>query len=507
MVASFHSIPRLMISGLSGGSGKTFVSLGLTRLFSKLDNQIIPFKKGPDYIDAAWLGLASSTSCYCLDPFFMDDEQLKNHFVQSYLINKKKNNGIQSTIALIEGNRGLFDGKDVSGSCSSAKLAHLLNCPVIVSINCTKITRTVAAIILGLTNFDPELNLAGVILNNTGSSRHANLVRQSVETYTNVPVLGVLPRLAHNPIPERYMGLHLKKEEFEDNILDKIANFLQEHVDIDKILEIANDSPLIEQNKISSLDINLSSQEKDIKSAIEIKSNNKKDKNSQINIAYMYDDAFWFYYRENLEALKNLNVNLIPLSILNPKPFLEQANNIQIDALYIGGGFPELYAEEISKSNHLKEIKDYAEQDLPIYAECGGFMLLSKCIYTIENKEKKRFEMAGIFPVETEFFKKPQGLGYTVANTQIENPYHPLDSNWHGHEFHFSKSISSSDDFPYILNLNPGHGMVKKDNMGLDGLLFKQCFAAYTHLFAPAVPHWAENFVNAARNYNIKSKQ
>ncbi len=423
MLASLNSIPRVMISGLSGGSGKTIVSLGLSRAWSRQDRQVIPFKKGPDYIDAAWLSLASANSCFCLDPFFLSAEELKNHFIKSVMRERNQFEGIKQSIALIEGNRGLFDGKDVNGSCSSAMLAELLNCPVVVTINCAKITRTVAALVLGLTNFAPEISFAGVILNNVASERHANLVRQSVEKYTDVQVLGVLPRMAKNPIPERYMGLHLKKREFEEDILDNLADLLLENADVEKIFSIATKSPLLELEKSYTFDnLEKGGAKKSIQKSASFKGQ------EGINIGYIYDDAFWFYYRENLEALKELGANLIPISILDHKSFAKQLNGQNLDGLYIGGGFPELYAKEISKSKHLLEIKNFIENNLPVYAECGGFMVLSKCLNLMENEKKVSYEMANVFHVETEFFKRPQGLGYTKAKTCNENPYHPLGS-------------------------------------------------------------------------------
>lgn len=537
MTESLHTIPRILLSGLSGGSGKTFISLGLSRAWSKQNNQIIPFKKGPDYIDATWLGLASSSHCYCLDPFFLEEKQLKEHFISCFTnasekISEKNNSmPYESKIALIEGNRGLFDGKDVEGSCSSARLANTLKCPVIVSINCTKMTRTVAAIVMGIKHFDPDLLLAGVILNNTGSARHANLVQKSVEMYTDVPVLGVLPRMSNNPIPERHMGLHLHKKDSQNELLDTIAIFLSEHMDLEKIYKIAhNTSALANESQIKST---LNSKETYPQNSEEIYSNkiensfaveevenrakavssHAKDTNPEaklpdvVNIAYIYDDALWFYYQENLDALRNAGANLVPLSILDETPFIEQANQVPFDALYIGGGFPELYAEQISQSRHLTCIKELIENNMPVYAECGGFMILSKQLHITQADVKNTYDMANVFPVETEFFKKPQGLGYITAHTKVENPFHPLGSIWNGHEFHFSKSITNMPNHPYILTLNPGHGMQKIEKLGVDGLVYKQCFASYAHLFAPSVPHWAKNFINITKIHKKNTKE
>lgn len=545
-------IPRILLSGLSGGSGKTFISLALSRAWTRRNINIQPYKKGPDYIDSTWLTLACKSPCFCLDPFFLKDIALKNHFIQSFQNNISTGNlkFSDTSIALIEGNRGLFDGKDVQGSCSSAHLAKLLDCPVIVSINCAKMTRTVAALVMGLQLFDKGLNLAGIILNNIGSQRHAKLVQECVEYYTSIPVLGVLPRMNENPIPERHMGLYLHQKNSQKDTLDNLADFLEEHINVGTIAEIAykqnnlyfdgeekhkDNHKYIENLDINYLDSNLYSYENTFNDV----------HTTALNIAYFYDDALWFYYQENLQELKTRGANLIPLSILDETPLHKQIQNNtknrenDIHALYIGGGFPELYASDISQSPHLKTLRNWIENNMPVYAECGGFMILSKALHIpshplkTDNKKfiefdkhtlqrNKIFPMAHIFEAETEFFKKPQGLGYIVAKTLHNNPFHPLESTWYGHEFHFSKSIKSLairfDD--YILGLQKGHGMEKtsfnvhssvngleKSNFqGMDGLLYKQCFASYAHLFAPAVPHWGKNFILAAKAYKQGKK-
>ena len=192
--------PRLVISGLSGGSGKTLVSLGLSRLFTRRGLSVQPCKKGPDYIDYAWLSLAAGKPAACLDPYFLNDEALERQFC---CVCARR----RPDIAVIEGNRGLFDGRDLQGSCSTAHVARLLKAPVVLTMNCAKMTRTAAAIVSGMANFEKDLHLAGVILNNVAGERHGSMLRRAIESYTDIPVLGILPRLGSNPLPERHMGL------------------------------------------------------------------------------------------------------------------------------------------------------------------------------------------------------------------------------------------------------------------------------------------------------------
>lgn len=196
-------IPRLVLAGLSGGSGKTIVSLGLTRAWVNQGLRVAPFKKGPDYIDAAWLGLAARRPACNLDPFLLDEPALTGLFAQK---------SEEADLAFTEGNRGLFDGGDALGTFSTSQLAKCLRAPLILVIDATKMTRTVAAVVQGCANFEPGLHLAGVILNRTAGERHRRILRQAIEHYTDVPVLGELPKMRDNPIPERHMGLISNRE-------------------------------------------------------------------------------------------------------------------------------------------------------------------------------------------------------------------------------------------------------------------------------------------------------
>jgi len=455
---------RLVISGLSGGSGKTLVSLGLTRLFTRRGLAVQPCKKGPDYIDYAWLALAARRPAACLDPYFQDDEALCRQFAQ--VCSRRP-----ADIAVIEGNRGLFDGRDVSGTCSTAHVARLLKAPVILTMNCAKMTRTAAAIVAGMAAFEPEVHLAGVVLNNVANDRHASMLRRAIEEYTDIPVRGVLPRLRRNPLPERHMGLALNRaDESTHALLDHLADLLAENADIDTMLAIARTAPALAA----------------VPTAEEISFAGKK----RPRIGFVLDDALWFYYQENLDALRDAGADLIPLRLLDPAPWPV------LDGLYLGGGYPELYAEAISASPHLAEIRVLSLAGKPVYAECGGFMVLCEALLL----EDGAHAMAGLFPPCPRFYPRPQGLGYVTARTVRDNPFHPEGSVWTGHEFHYSRCEWPQGALPEAcLTLKPGVGMFEKDGIQYDGLLTRKTFACWTHLFAPAVPHWARNFVEAAR--------
>lgn len=451
------------MAGLSGGTGKTIVSLGLARAFSRVGKSVAPFKKGPDYIDAKWLGLAAGRPCSNLDPFFHSEETIRSLFWH-------KSQG--HDLSVIEGNRGLFDGKDEHGSCSSAELARMLGAPVILAIDCTKMTRTVAAIVHGCTLFEPGLNLAGVILNRTAGERHRSILRKSIETHTDIPVLGMLPKISTNPIPERHMGLMSDQEydtagyDSEQKALDSLADMATEWLDLDGIAAVADTAPDFGPASGPLFP--------------------GKPTEKKARIGYVHDAALWFYYPENLEALEHAGAELVQLSILSDEPWPE------IDGLYLGGGFPEIFAERVSgNASVLGHIKRLAESGLPIYAECGGFMVLCESL----EYEGATYPMAGVFPLGTTFCPKPQGLGYTEAEIVTDSPFYDMGAMVQGHEFHYSVCLADGgDDLPCAMKMRRGKG----SKNGFDGFLYQRTFAGYNHIHALAVPQWAERFVAAA---------
>nr|WP_321259381.1 cobyrinate a,c-diamide synthase [uncultured Pseudodesulfovibrio sp.] len=461
-----NNISRIVLAGLSGGTGKTIVSLALARAFKRAGRKVVPFKKGPDYIDAQWLTLAAGHPCSNLDPFFHSTDTIRSLFFH-------RSCGFD--ISLVEGNRGLFDGMDEHGSCSTAELARMLDAPVILAIDCTKMTRTVAAIVQGCTHFEPGLNLAGVILNRTAGERHRSVLQKSIETHTDVPVLGMLPKISSNPIPERHMGLVSDQEQDfpAQDALEALADMAEELLDIDKIIDIATSVP----------DFGL-----DPGPLYLDKSVNKK-----VRIGYVQDASLWFYYPENLEALEHAGAELVRLSILSDEPWPD------IDGLYLGGGFPEVFAERIADNTTiLSHIKELSESGMPIYAECGGFMVLCD---SLEIKGVS-YPMAGVFPVGTAFCPRPQGLGYTEAEAVEENPFFPIGTRIQGHEFHYSLCVSDESS-----TLRPALKMLRGQGGGVghDGFLYKNTLAGYNHIHALAVPDWAIRFVAAASEYCPKS--
>lgn len=515
--------PRLCISAVSGGGGKTLLSLGLGRCWRKAGLRVQPFKKGPDYIDAAWLTQAAGRPACNLDPFFLSAEKLLLLFADRTghgFPNKETESAASAALppadmALLEGNRGLFDGMDVQGSCSTAELARTLACPVLLSLNCTKMTRTAAAVVAGLAHFEPGLHLAGVVLGQTASARHEDILRRAIETYTDIPVLGCLPRQRRNPLPERHMGLAtLSGDAFSpetEALLDQLAELVRAHVDVDAVLTAARRAAALEiplppgcasagdvlyadpetEGRLIRKDSDFASRETfSITQATTPEVTAPYAESSRPRIGYVHDAAFWFYYPENLEALRRNGAELLPVSLLAAADWPE------LDGLYLGGGFPEDFAEQLSHSAAVRRLPELVAHGLPVYAECGGFMVLAEAI----EKEGIRYPMSGIFPVSAQFCPRPQGLGYVEARVTTENPYFPLGSHLRGHEFHYSRCVGGdAAALPpaSALTLEKGTGMGQK----YDGLVRGRVWASYLHIFAPAVPLWAPRFAALAATY------
>lgn len=461
--------PRIVLAGLSGGSGKTFVSIGLCRALVRRGLAVAPFKKGPDYIDAAWLSLAARRPACNLDPFLLPRERIAALFQER---------AGEAEISVIEGNRGLFDGKDREGTCSTAELARQLEAPVILVLDATKMTRTAAAIVAGCRAFEPGLTLAGVILNRTAGERHRRILTECIEQLAGVPVLGHLPKMAENPIPERHMGL-VSDQEFagREAALDAIADVVERWVDVPRVAETARAAvepapagPVPWPDRVAECG------------------------DEGPVIGYVRDAALWFYYPENLQALERAGARLVELSLLSPDPWP------RLDGLYLGGGFPETMADRLAANVTVRgRVRALAASGLPIYAECGGFMYLCDGLQLPDGERP----MAGVFPVVTRLCARPQGLGYVEALVELENPFHPLGARLTGHEFHYSacaeprREDTTDEGAPQprlALRMLRGHGMVS----GRDGLLLRNTFAAYSHIHALGAPHWAPAFVRAA---------
>ena len=464
--------PRIVFSALRGNSGKTFLTVGVGACLRHRGKVVAPFKKGPDYIDAAWLEMATGRPCYNLDLFLMERDGL----ISSFATRVQQTDG-----ALVEGNRGLFDGMDREGSYSTAELAKLLQAPVILVVDCSMATRTVAAMILGCQHFDPQVAIKGVILNRIGGTRHESIVRSAIEDRCGVAVLGAIPKIKGGVFPERHMGLVPPREHpGAARAVDESARIVDRYVDVDRLWEIAQGAPAVYFD-----DLDRREEEQFVCPS------------RQPRIGFIRDSAFWFYYPDNLEVLEKLGASLVECSALNDRELPP------VDALYIGGGFPETHAVSLAaNAGFRKSLREAVETGLPVYAECGGLMYLGKELIV----EEKTFPMAEVFPLRFVLDGSPQGHGYTILEVDTPNPYFPTGEILHGHEFHYSHIPDWEEGrFTLAFNVRRGHGIHGRK----DGLCHKNVLATYSHLHAVGAKGWAKALLEQAIYYkrNMLSEQ
>jgi cobyrinic acid a,c-diamide synthase len=526
--------PRIIVAALRGGSGKTILSIGIIAALCSQDKRIAPFKKGPDYIDAGWLALAAGRPCFNLDSFLLEPQTN----IQSFLFHSHN-----CDIAVIEGNRGLYDGIDLEGTTSTAELAKLLKVPVVLCVDCTKITRTMAAVVAGCIQFDPDVSIKGVILNRVANARHEKKLRDSIEHYCNIPVLGAIPKLGEQHFPERHLGLVPTAEhDWAKDSVAAAAKIAEKHIDLEAIEAIARQAPKL---KTEAIDLNAEwgMRPATSPSAVSSGSNGSAESNAETRdlrpedqslyresriqhqvsgvkrpatsnqqpeandqkpvssieqpaprIGILKDAAFQFYYPENIDALSAEGAEIVFLSPLKDKALPE------LDALYIGGGFPETHARELADNTMFsRPLKMLADNGFPIYAECGGLMYLGEELIL----DDVSYPMAGVLPIVFGFYQRPQGHGYTIASVEGQNPYYPVGTEIKGHEFHYSRVLHwSGQEKDLVFRMKRGVG-IQKDK---EGILYKNVLATYMHIHALGTAVWAKALVRNAVEYHISKR-
>lgn len=476
MQASREKIPGIVVAGLRGGSGKTIISLGITAAWKSSGIRVSAFKKGPDYIDAGWLSRAAGCPCYNLDTYLCHPSVVQ----ASYRIHAQG-----SDIAMVEGNRGLYDGIDIDGSTSTSELAKLLNLPVLLVLDCTKSTRTMAALLMGCMQFDPQIHICGVVLNRVAGKRHEGKVRANIERFCNIPVFGAVPKLAAEDFPERYMGLVTSEEHaFSGKAIEAAARVARENIDLDELYKAVTSFD-------SSLDI--SSMTPDISSPALQTTNSKET--DPVTIGIIRDSAFQFYYPDNLAALENLGAKIVYISPL------EEAQIPAVHAIYMGGGFPETHARKLAENQPFRDaLKVLSQRGLPIYAECGGLIFLGQSIELTGIE----YPMAGIFPIRFGLSSKPQGHGYTRVTVAHDNPFYKRGEVLRGHEFRYSKILSIDyQDHEMAFRMERGKGIIEKK----DGFFKNNTFGTYTHIHALGSVSWAPSLIHKARIFKASLKK
>ncbi len=451
---------HLLLSAAHKSSGKTTVSLGICGALRERGLQVQPFKKGPDYIDPMWLGLAAGRSCYNLDFNTTESGEIQRFY--SYKSNT-------ADIGVVEGNKGLHDGLARDGSNSNAALAKLLGIPVVLILDVRGMTRGIAPLLLGYQSFDPKVNIAGVILNQVGGSRHETKLRDAVEYYTDTRVLGAVQKHPQLRITERHLGLVPSNEVgTAAAAVRRISRIIDDQIDLDAVLEVASlAAPM----------------------TIESKQRKQEVGPADVRIGIARDSAFGFYYEDDLEALEEAGAELVAFNTMS------DIELPKVDGLFFGGGFPETHLRELEANSNLRvAIRDAVEDGLPVYAECGGLMYMTRSI----RWGKEVGEMVGVIPADTVMHDHPQGRGYVRLHETGHSPWPPANDKeieFGAHEFHYSRLDNLEGTLDYAFRIIRGAGIDGE----WDGLIYRNLLANYAHLRNGKDNCWTDRFLAFVR--------
>jgi len=429
------TIPRLVISGSTSGVGKTSITCAIIYGLKKRGHTIQPFKVGPDYIDPSYLSSISNNETKNLDVWLMGKNELMKSFV----------NSSTSDISIIEGVMGYYDGfGGKTNHASTHHVATLLKSPVILVLDASKTSRSIAATALGFTKFHRNSRISGIILNKVGSKKHEILCRSALENL-KIPIVGVIPKNTENILESRHLGLIPVVEQKQlQRKIKQVSQQISDYLDFEKIVKICKNIEHIPKTKL------------------------QKSKKPNTSIAVALDSSFNFYYHDNIQALRREGAKIKFFSPISDKKIPK------CDSIYIGGGFPEILGKKLSKNHSMKKsIKQAAENGIPIYAECGGLMYLTKSI----KHNNQKYKMVGLFDAETHMTKK-MTLNYTqgriTSNCLISSP-----RNFNAHEFHYSKITNIPKDAKFLYDLKIGEGISSKK----DGFSEYNTVASYCHLY------------------------
>lgn len=451
---------QFMISAAHKSSGKTTISVGLCAAFRARGLRLQPFKKGPDYIDPLWLSAAAQRSCCNLDFYTQDTSEILEIYGTA---------AASADVCIVEGNKGLYDGLDLDGSNSNAALARLLATPVVLVLDTRGMTRGVAPLILGYQAFDPEIQIAGVILNHIGGARHDGKLRRVIEHYTEVRVIGAVP---HNPglqIEERHLGLIPQNERGDGlQLIESLGAATVEYVDLDALLELAGEN---------TPPAHLGSGTRPA----------GPGRSADVRIGFANDQAFGFYYPGDLRAMAEAGAELVAFDTLNDRTLPA------VDGLWLGGGFPEARMRELEANEAMRAaIRQFIEAGGPAYAECGGLMYLARNL----TWKGERCNMVGVLPADVVMHERPQGRGYVRLRGTANHPWADMTSvEVAAHEFHYSAlaGLSSHLDFGY--GVERGFGIDGRN----DGIIYKNLLANYSHMRDTGQNRWTHRFVAFVR--------
>ena len=462
---------QLLISAAHKSSGKTTLTIGLCAALARLGLRVQPFKKGPDFIDPMWLSQASGHACFNLDPYLMEASQIRQLFDE---------HRTRADVSVVEGNKGLYDGLALDGSNSNAALAHLLKLPVVLVLDTRGMTRGIAPLLLGYQAFDSAINIAGVILNRVGGSRHESKLRAVIERYTDIPVLGSLGEDPTLAMTERHLGLIPSHEHAQSQqLIDRLGQRVGAQVNLEQLLQVCAAGAPSGQRSPPPSD-----------------SGQAVVGPQGVRIGIARDKAFCFYYEDDLLALKRAGAELVYFDTLNDA-HLPQA----LDALFIGGGFPEMFTQELQANAPLRmAISRLIGHGLPTYAECGGLMYLSRSI----SWKGQRCEMVGAIEADVQLHDKPVGRGYVNLEATEHMPWAGLrEYAIKAHEFHYSSLSGLAPDTRFAWRVSRGHGVDGTH----DGIVQGRMLASYAHLRDIAGTQWTEHFVRYVQDCRAQDGQ
>ncbi len=448
---------RFMISAAHKSSGKTVVSTGLARALTRAGDRVQCFKKGPDYIDPMWLARASGRPCYNLDFNTQARDEIAAFFAAR----------AAGSLTLVEANKGLFDGLSTDGSDSNAALAALLGLPVVLVVDAQGTTRGIAPLLQGYAGFDPDIRIAGVVLNKVAGPRHEAKLRAAVEAYTDLTVLGVLPNDPALEIGERHLGLTTPAETGAvEGIIDRFADAVASGIDLDALRRVAVTAPPLPAAPGAS---------------------GAAPAGPPVRIAIAKDTAFGFYYPDDLEAFAAAGAELVPFDALH-----DPALPAGIDGLFIGGGFPETQMEALAANEGLRaDIRASLQAGLPAYAECGGLMYLCRSL----SWKGRTLPMVGAVPGDAVMTDRPQGRGYARFVNTAAHPWQSPGAELRAHEFHYAHVTGLPADTVYARRVVRGTGVTG----AADAVVIGNLVAGFCHLRQTRANPWVTDFVGFVR--------
>ncbi|MDA8351847.1 MAG: cobyrinate a,c-diamide synthase [Firmicutes bacterium] len=453
--------PRLIVAGTGSGVGKTTVTLGLLAAMKRRGIAVQAYKAGPDYIDPGFHSAVTGRSSRNLDSWMLGKDGMREVFLRG---------ASKAEVCVVEGVMGLFDGEAPDrNDGSTAEIAAELNTPVVLVTDASGAARSAAAVVRGFQVFDPAVEIGGVILNRVGSEGHAQMLKTAIEQECDIPVLGALPWDESRLLPERHLGLIPAWEQGQRNRwLKQVTDQVESHIDLDRLLSLARQKTPVSMPEACRYPCP------------------RRDEQGPV-IAVAKDEAFHFYYEENLELLRYYGAHLHMFSPLQGEDLPEA-----IDGLYLGGGFPEEFAERLSRQTRLMDfLRDRIQSGLPTYAEGGGFMFLCD---SLTDRHGERYAMAGVIPAQVEMSSRLAAMGYREVCAKRDSLLLAKGETARGHEFHYSR-LSTPREWEPLYSSRGSFGS------GGEGYGHDRLLASYTHLHFLSQPSMARRWVEICRAY------